>query len=120
LRAPAAIVTVVDPETGRRQLAQNLHNRFGLTGAETGLAAEMLKGDGLAAAARRRGRSRRPARNSPAFLKRPEPIGRPNSSISCTNSRTKEIRENGRSDRLPVIGHGAPLIAPKPAYSRLP
>ncbi|HEY4849023.1 MAG TPA: helix-turn-helix transcriptional regulator [Methylocella sp.] len=55
LRPPAAIVTVVDPETGRRQLAQNLHNRFGLTGAETGLAAEILKGDGRAAAARRRG-----------------------------------------------------------------
>jgi DNA-binding CsgD family transcriptional regulator len=55
LRAPAAIVTVVDPETGRRQLAQNLHSRFGLTGAETGLAAEIVKGDGRAAAARRRG-----------------------------------------------------------------
>ncbi|MGH6846147.1 MAG: helix-turn-helix transcriptional regulator [Methylocella sp.] len=55
LRPPEAIVTVVDPETGRRQLAQNLHNRFGLTGAETGLAAEILKGDGRAAAARRRG-----------------------------------------------------------------
>ncbi|MGI8568893.1 MAG: helix-turn-helix transcriptional regulator [Methylocella sp.] len=52
---PAAMVTVDDPETGRRQLAQNLHNRFGLTGAETGLAAEILKGDGRAAAARRRG-----------------------------------------------------------------
>jgi DNA-binding CsgD family transcriptional regulator len=55
LRPPAAIVMVDDPETGRRQLAQNLHNRFGLTGAETGLAAEILKGDGRAAAARRRG-----------------------------------------------------------------
>ncbi|MGB7966088.1 MAG: hypothetical protein WCF64_07695, partial [Methylocella sp.] len=44
LRPPAAIVTVVDPEAGRRQLAQNLHSRFGLTGAETGLAAEILKG----------------------------------------------------------------------------
>ena len=55
LRAPAAIVMAVDPETGRRQLAQNLHIRFGLTGAETGLAAEILKGDGRAAAARRRG-----------------------------------------------------------------
>lgn len=53
--APAAIVTVVDPETERRQLAQNLHSRFGLTGAESGLAAEILKGDGRAAAARRRG-----------------------------------------------------------------
>jgi DNA-binding CsgD family transcriptional regulator len=55
LRPPAAIVTVVDPESGRQQLAQNLHSRFGLTGAETGLAAEILKGDGRAAAARRRG-----------------------------------------------------------------
>ncbi|MGH6800941.1 MAG: helix-turn-helix transcriptional regulator, partial [Methylocella sp.] len=55
LQAPVAIVTVVDHETGRRQLAQNLHSRFGLTGAETGLAAEILKGDGRAAAARRRG-----------------------------------------------------------------
>ena len=55
LRPPAAIVTMADPETGRRQFAQNLHSRFGLTGAETGLAAEILKGDGRAAAARRRG-----------------------------------------------------------------
>ena len=55
LRPPAAIVTMADPETGRRRLAQNLHSRFGLTGAETGLAAEILKGDGRAAAARRRG-----------------------------------------------------------------
>ncbi len=55
LRAPAAIVTVADPESGRRELAQNLHRRFGLTGAETGLATEILKGDGRAAAARRRG-----------------------------------------------------------------
>jgi DNA-binding CsgD family transcriptional regulator len=62
LRPPAAIVTVDDPETGRRQLAQNLHNRFGLTGAETGLAAEILKGDGRAAAARRRGVSDATAR----------------------------------------------------------
>ncbi|MGH6852478.1 MAG: helix-turn-helix transcriptional regulator [Methylocella sp.] len=62
LRPPAAIVTVDDPETGRRQLAQNLHNRYGLTGAETGLASEILKGDGRAAAARRRGISEATAR----------------------------------------------------------
>jgi DNA-binding CsgD family transcriptional regulator len=55
LRPPVAIVTVDDPDTSRQQLAQNLHYRFGLTGAETGLAAEILKGDGRAAAARRRG-----------------------------------------------------------------
>ncbi|MGH6834049.1 MAG: helix-turn-helix transcriptional regulator [Methylocella sp.] len=55
LRAPAAIVTIEDPETGRRHFAQKLRNHFGLTGAETGLAAEILKGDGRAAAARRRG-----------------------------------------------------------------
>ncbi|MGH6838633.1 MAG: helix-turn-helix transcriptional regulator [Methylocella sp.] len=55
LRPPTAIVTVVDPETGRRHLAQSLRKSFGLTGAETGLAAEILKGDGRVAAARRRG-----------------------------------------------------------------
>ena len=55
LRAPAALVTIADPEISRRQLTQGLHERFGLTAAEAGLAAEIVKGDGREAAARRRG-----------------------------------------------------------------
>ena len=55
LRVPVAIVTIADPEISRRRLAQNLHARFGLTAAEAGLAAEIVKGDGREAAARRRG-----------------------------------------------------------------
>lgn len=55
LRPPVAIVTVVDPEIDRRTLTQGLHRRFGLTTAEARLAAEIVKGDGREAAARRRG-----------------------------------------------------------------
>jgi len=52
---PVAIVTVCDPDTDRRLREVNLRHRFGLTGAEAKLTAEILKGDGIAAAARRRG-----------------------------------------------------------------
>jgi DNA-binding CsgD family transcriptional regulator len=55
LRVPVAIVTMADPEINRRRLAQDLHMRFGLTAAEAGLAAEIVKGDGREAAAKRRG-----------------------------------------------------------------
>jgi DNA-binding CsgD family transcriptional regulator len=55
LRVPVAIVTIADPEISRRWLAQDLHERFGLTAAEAGLAAEIVKGDGREAAAKRRG-----------------------------------------------------------------
>ena len=55
LRVPVAIVTMADPEINRRKLAQELYKRFGLTAAEAGLAAEIVKGDGREAAARRRG-----------------------------------------------------------------
>jgi DNA-binding CsgD family transcriptional regulator len=63
LRMPVAIVTMTDPEIGRRRLAQDLHERFGLTTAEAGLAAEIVKGDGREAAARRRGISVATARS---------------------------------------------------------
>ena len=53
--APVAIVTVSDPNVARRWQEANLRRRFGLTAAEAGLAAEILKGDGRTAAARRRG-----------------------------------------------------------------
>ncbi|MGH6823324.1 MAG: helix-turn-helix transcriptional regulator [Methylocella sp.] len=53
--APVAMVTMRDPELARRQGEKNLRRRFGLTLAETGLAAEILKGYGRKAAARRRG-----------------------------------------------------------------
>jgi DNA-binding CsgD family transcriptional regulator len=52
--ASVAVVTVNNPEFERR-LAINLRRRFGLTAAETGLAAEILHGHGRKAVARRRG-----------------------------------------------------------------
>jgi hypothetical protein len=42
------------------------------------------------------------APSSPAFLRRPEPIVSPNSSIFCANQRSKEIRENGTFARRGV------------------
>ena len=53
--APVAMVTVRDPEFDRRRLEINLRGKFGLTVAESGLATELLKGDGRKSAARRRG-----------------------------------------------------------------
>ncbi|MGB6175730.1 MAG: hypothetical protein WBF43_05210 [Methylocella sp.] len=50
-----AVVTVNDGEFDQRRLEINLRRRFGLTAAETGLAAEILHGHGRKAAARRRG-----------------------------------------------------------------
>jgi DNA-binding CsgD family transcriptional regulator len=52
---PVAIVTVSDPDIDRRRRETNLRRRFNLTAAESRLAVEILKGDGRAAAARRRG-----------------------------------------------------------------
>jgi DNA-binding CsgD family transcriptional regulator len=46
---------VNDPDSDRRRREINLRRRFGLTAAETGLAAEILHGHGGKAAARRRG-----------------------------------------------------------------
>ena len=63
LRAPVAIVTIADPELSQRRLAQDLHKRYGLTAAEAGLAAEIVKGDGREAAAKRRGISVATARS---------------------------------------------------------
>jgi len=53
--APIAFITVTDPDSDRQRQEENLRHRFGLTRAEAGLAAEILKGDGRVAAARRRG-----------------------------------------------------------------
>jgi DNA-binding CsgD family transcriptional regulator len=53
--APVALITISDPEIDRRRREVNLHRRFGLTAAESRLAAEIVKGDGRVAAARRRG-----------------------------------------------------------------
>ncbi len=55
VEVPVAIVTVRDPDVDCRRQEVNLRHRFGLTAAEARLAAEILKGDGRAAAARRRG-----------------------------------------------------------------
>jgi DNA-binding CsgD family transcriptional regulator len=68
LRAPVAIVTIADPEISRQRLAQDLNERFGLTVAEAGLAAEIVKGDGREAAARRRGISVATARSQLASI----------------------------------------------------
>lgn len=50
---PATFVTVDAPEAGRRRQQIDLCERYGFTIAEAALAAEILKGDGRAAAARR-------------------------------------------------------------------
>lgn len=63
LRLPSAIVTIADPEISRRRFAKDLHTSFGLTAAEAGLAAEIVKGDGREAAAKRRGISVATARS---------------------------------------------------------
>ena len=52
---PVAIVMVRDPDVDRRRREVNLRHRFGLTAAESKMAAEILKGEGRAAAARRSG-----------------------------------------------------------------
>jgi hypothetical protein len=81
--APVALVTVKDPEIDRRR-ETNLRRRFGLTAVESRLAAEIVKGDGRVAAARRRGISggRPPKPSSQKFSRRPGPTGWPNSSAS--------------------------------------
>ncbi len=63
LRLPAALITITDPEIKLQRFVQDLHKRFGLTAAEAGLAAEIVKGDGREAAARRRGISVATARS---------------------------------------------------------
>lgn len=63
LRAPVALVTIDDPDAAGRQLARALRERYGLTAAEAALATEIVKGDGRAAAAKRRGISIATARS---------------------------------------------------------
>ena len=53
--APIAIVTISDPDLDRRRQKMNLRCRFGFTEAESGVAIEILRGDGRRAAARRLG-----------------------------------------------------------------
>jgi DNA-binding CsgD family transcriptional regulator len=53
--SPVAIVTVTDRDRDRRRQQMNLRRRFDLTSMEAALAAEILKGDGRKAAARRCG-----------------------------------------------------------------
>ncbi len=55
LRAPVAIVAITDPDMERHRLERYLRDAFGLTPAESSLAAEIAKGDGRKAAAERRG-----------------------------------------------------------------
>jgi len=62
LRAPVAVVMASDPEIDQRRIEQNLRLQFGLTNAESRLAAEIVKGDGRKAAAMRRGISDSTAR----------------------------------------------------------
>lgn len=52
---PVAIVTVRDPDLNRQRRDESLRRWFGLTSAEAALAAEILKGDGRRAAAKRCG-----------------------------------------------------------------
>jgi DNA-binding CsgD family transcriptional regulator len=53
--SPVAIVTVADRDLDRRRQQTNLRRRFDLTSMEAALAAEILRGDGRKAAARRCG-----------------------------------------------------------------
>jgi DNA-binding CsgD family transcriptional regulator len=53
--SPVAIVTVTDRDLDRRRRQMNLRRRFDLTSTEAALAAEILRGDGRKAAARRCG-----------------------------------------------------------------
>jgi DNA-binding CsgD family transcriptional regulator len=53
--SPVAIVTITDHDLDQRRQQMSLRRRFGLTSAEAALAAEILKGDGRKAAARRCG-----------------------------------------------------------------
>ena len=53
LGVPVALVTLEAPEASRRRQHRDLRQRYGFTIAEAALAAEILKGDGRAAAARR-------------------------------------------------------------------
>jgi DNA-binding CsgD family transcriptional regulator len=53
--SPVALVTVTDRDLDRRRRRMNLRRRFDLTFTEAALAAEILKGDGRKAAARRCG-----------------------------------------------------------------
>jgi len=98
---PVAIVTVRDPDVDRRRREINLRRRFGLTAAEAGLVTEILKG--MAASPLRRGAAfptRRPEPISRAFSRRPEPTGRPNSSVSCS---TPPMRARSKHERIASI-----------------
>jgi DNA-binding CsgD family transcriptional regulator len=53
--SPVALVTVTDRDLDRRRRQTNLRRRFDLTSTEAALAAEILRGDGRKAAARRCG-----------------------------------------------------------------
>ncbi|MGH6834782.1 MAG: helix-turn-helix transcriptional regulator [Methylocella sp.] len=53
--SPVAIITVTDRDLSRRRRQINLRRRFDLTSTEAALAAEILRGDGRKAAARRCG-----------------------------------------------------------------
>jgi DNA-binding CsgD family transcriptional regulator len=61
-QAPVALVIATDPDLHRRRLERNLRRDYGLTIAESRLAAEIVKGDGRKAAAARRGISDATAR----------------------------------------------------------
>jgi DNA-binding CsgD family transcriptional regulator len=61
--APVAIVMISDPDMDRRRQKINLRCRFGFTEAESGVAMEILKGDGRRAAACRLGISETTAKS---------------------------------------------------------
>jgi DNA-binding CsgD family transcriptional regulator len=61
-RRPAAVLFVTDPDRDGRVRIDELRQRFGLTRAETGFLGEIVKGDGLQAAADRLGVSLATAR----------------------------------------------------------
>jgi DNA-binding CsgD family transcriptional regulator len=61
-RQPAAVLFVTDPDRDSRASSEALRRRFGLTPAEAAFLAEIVKGDGIQAAADRLGVSLATAR----------------------------------------------------------
>ncbi len=88
-----------DTEFDRRQLELNLRRRFGLTAAETGLAAEILNGNGRKAAARWRGISDATAKTQlSSIFEKTGTIGRPSSSVSCSMPPKRKRRNGGATN----------------------
>jgi hypothetical protein len=77
----ATILFLADPDRGHHQRADTLGRQFALTRAESAFLVEIVKGDGLQAAAGRRGVSLATARICDTSSRRPARDARPSSSV---------------------------------------